>query len=151
MGHMTAPGDCNATALRKAARRLTQLYDDAFAACGLRATQYAILSELGRRGEGPPTMGELAHALVLDRSALGHALRPLERDGLIALDADDDDARRRHVVLTRAGQAKLRAARARWELAQAHFEARFGAERARELRSMLLELAADERLAALEA
>jgi DNA-binding MarR family transcriptional regulator len=138
---------CHVTALRKAARRLTQLYDDAFAVCGLRATQYAILAEVGRRSDASPTMGELAHALVLDRSALGHALRPLERDGLIALDSADDDARRRHVALTGRGRAKLRAARAQWERAQAQVEARFGAERARTLRTMLLDLAGDERLA----
>ena len=32
---------CIATAMRKASRRLSQLYDDALAPSGLRATQYA--------------------------------------------------------------------------------------------------------------
>lgn len=76
---------CIATAMRKASRRLSQLYDDALAPSGLRTTQYAILSELERRSKRPPTMRELADAMVMDRSALGHNLRPLERDGLIAL------------------------------------------------------------------
>src|ERR1700682_6370388 len=86
---------CSATAMRKATRRMTQLYDDALASAGLRSTQYAILEELHRQADAPPTMGELAETLVLDRSALGHNLRPLERDGLIALVAGDD-TRRRH-------------------------------------------------------
>ena len=53
-------------------------------------------------------MAELAHAMVMDRSALGHNLRPLERDGLIALQESEEDRRRRHVVLTPMGKAKLR-------------------------------------------
>ena len=98
---------CNATALRKASRRLSQLYDDALAPSGLRGTQFAILAEVAGRGSDPPTMAELAAALVVDRSALGHNLRPLERDGLVALRTDAQDRRRRHVVLTGRGAAKL--------------------------------------------
>jgi DNA-binding MarR family transcriptional regulator len=77
---------CTATAMRKASRRLTQLYDVALAPCGIRSTQFAILAEVNRRSKEPPTMRELADALVMDRSALGHNLRPLERDELIALE-----------------------------------------------------------------
>ena len=46
---------CNATAMRKASRRLTQLYDDALEPCGLRSTQFAILAELDRRSLEPST------------------------------------------------------------------------------------------------
>ena len=97
---------CSATAMRKATRRMTQLYDDALASAGLRSTQYAILEELHRQADAPPTMGDLAETLVLDRSALGHNLRPLERDGLVALVAGDNDRRRRRVVLTTTGRAR---------------------------------------------
>ena len=89
--------------MRKASRRLSQLYDDALAPSGLRTTQYAILSELERRSKKPPTMRELADAMVMDRSALGHNLRPLERDGLIALEESKEDRRRRHVVVGHKG------------------------------------------------
>jgi hypothetical protein len=41
---------CSATAMRKATRRMTQLYDDALAPAGLRSTQYAIVDELHRKG-----------------------------------------------------------------------------------------------------
>ncbi len=140
---------CNATALRKASRRLTQLYDDALEPCGLRSTQYAILAELGRRSDDPPTMRELAHALVLDRSALGHNLRPLERDGWIALATSAADRRRRHVVITRAGHRLLDAARPRWQAAQRHFEAVVGADDAARLRGLLEGIAQNERLARL--
>ena len=63
--------ECFATAARKASRRLTQFYDDALEPCGLRSTQYAMLNELARSAH-PPTLAELASALVSDRSSVGH-------------------------------------------------------------------------------
>src|SRR4029077_17344474 len=54
---------CSARAMRKATRRKTQLYDAALAPAGLRSTQYAILEELHRQADAPPTMGELAETL----------------------------------------------------------------------------------------
>jgi DNA-binding MarR family transcriptional regulator len=140
---------CSATAMRKATRRMTQLYDDALAPAGLRSTQYAILEELHRQPDDPPTMGELAETLVLDRSALGHNVRPLERDGLIALVSSDDDRRRRRVVLTTTGHAKFAQAREAWKLAQDRFNDVFGESAAAKLRATLLRIARDERLATL--
>ena len=93
------PGECFVGAARKASRRLTQFYDDALEPCGLRSTQYSILSELARLA-GPPTLAELASALVSDRSAVGHNLRPLIRDGYLALEPGAEDRRVRRIVLT---------------------------------------------------
>jgi hypothetical protein len=56
---------CNATTLRMASRRLTQLYDAALEPCGLRSTQLAILSELAHWSVDPPTLAELADALAI--------------------------------------------------------------------------------------
>ena len=86
---------CNATALRKASRRVTQLYDAALEPTGLRSTQFAILVELANWSTDPPTLAELADALAIDRSSLGHNLRPLEREGLIVLREGAEDRRRR--------------------------------------------------------
>jgi DNA-binding MarR family transcriptional regulator len=140
---------CSATAMRKATRRMIQLYDDALAPAGLRSTQYVIVDELHRKTDAPPTMGELAETLVPDRSALGHNLRRLERDGLIALVAGDADRRLRRVVLTTKGVAKLREARRGWKQAQARFDDLFGETAATKLRVTLLRTASDERLATL--
>ena len=59
---------CNATALRKASRRLTQLYDTALEPTGLRSTQFAILVELANWSTDPPTLAELADALATLRA-----------------------------------------------------------------------------------
>jgi len=137
---------CFATATRKASRRLTQLYDDMLEPCGLRSTQVAILVELDVMSANPPTVAELAAALVTDRSGLGHNLRPLERDGLIALLEGTRDRRRRNVVLTAQGKARLREALPLWKKAQDHFIAIVGEQQGERLRATLLDIAGDERL-----
>ncbi len=90
---------CNATTLRKASRRVSQLYDSVLAPTGLRATQRAILATIARAGGA--TLGKVAASLVLDHSALGHNLRPLVRDGFVVLDIDPDDRRSRLARLTK--------------------------------------------------
>jgi DNA-binding MarR family transcriptional regulator len=141
---------CFATAMRKASRRLTQLYDDALEQCGLRSTQFAILAELNRRSKEPPTMAELADALVMDRSALGHNLRPLEREGFTARIEGEEDRRRRHVTLTSRGEAKFREAMKLWQIAQDRFLEVFGTAQAERVRATLLGIAYDDRLATLK-
>ena len=126
---------CNGTALRKATRRVSQLYDAVLAPCGLRSTQRSILIHIARAGT--PTMGDLAAALVLDRSALAHNLKPLERDGFVAVVVDPADKRNRLVTLTAVGQAKLEESQALWRQAQHRFETTFGAEQASALRQSL--------------
>jgi DNA-binding MarR family transcriptional regulator len=133
------PGRCSNAGLRRATRRLSQLYDDAIAPSGLRATQFGLLVQL--RDLGTPTMGELAEAMVMDLSALGHTLKPLARDGLVTLAVDARDRRQRRVALTEAGRTRLRAAAARWREAQLRFEAVFGREKAAQLRALVDEIA----------
>ncbi|MEW6436517.1 MAG: MarR family winged helix-turn-helix transcriptional regulator [Pseudomonadota bacterium] len=142
----TTESPCTAAAIRKASRRLTQFYDDALAPCGLRSTQYTLLAELARYVQNAPTMTELAAALVMDRSALGHNLKPLERDGLIVFVTSEGDARRRCIKLTPQGKAKVRQARKYWQMAQARFEKVFGKKAAFTLRTTMLGIAYDARL-----
>jgi DNA-binding MarR family transcriptional regulator len=130
---------CNGTALRRATRRVSQLYDAVLAPCGLRSTQRSILIHIDRAGT--PTMGDLAAALVLDRSALAHNLKPLERDGFVAVAIDPADKRNRLVALTAVGQAKLAESQNLWRQAQHRFEATFGSEQAKDLRQSLAVIA----------
>src|ERR1700740_261874 len=51
-------GRCNGTAMRRAMRRVSQIYDEALALCGLRSTQKSVLDSTARAGR--PTMGEVA-------------------------------------------------------------------------------------------
>lgn len=126
---------CNNTALRKATRRVSQFYDALLAPSGIRSTQRSILIHISRAGQ--PTMGELAADLVLDRSALAHNLKPLERDGLVSVTIDHADRRSRRVKLTRRGEQTLRGSMKYWKQAQERFEFVLGAKQASALRSAL--------------
>jgi DNA-binding MarR family transcriptional regulator len=132
---------CNCTALRKATRRVSQLYDTALAPSGLKSTQRTILAQL-RRSE-PTTVGQLAEALVMDAGALAHTLKPLGRDRLIAVTVDPDDRRSRRITLTRQGRAKLAESDVLWAKAQTGFEAAFGRVESEALRQALQLLVSD--------
>ncbi len=138
---------CSANALRKASRRLTVLYDSVLAPTGLTVTQYGLLTELVRRGDDTPTVTELAEAMVMDRSGLGHTLSPLERDGLIALVVNKRDGRSRHVVLTLRGKTLQKKAQTLWARVQKRFTDTVGAREVSNLQELLLSIAHDDRLA----
>jgi DNA-binding MarR family transcriptional regulator len=131
---------CNNAALRRAARRLGQLYDDVLTPSGLRTTQHGLLTQIEVMGS--PALGELAEIMVMDAAALSHTLRPLARDRLVAFVVDDSDRRKRRIVLTKAGKARLKQSTKLWCIAQARFERLFGAEKAAALRDVLVGLAA---------
>ena len=132
---------CNCTALRKASRRISQLYDSALTPSGIKGTQRAILVQVGR--SEPATVGELAEALVMDPGALAHTLKPLERDGLVDVAIDPADRRNRRITLTRHGRAKLAGTDALWEKAQQAFEVAFGRADSESLREALRFLTSD--------
>ena len=118
---------CNCLALRQAARHVSQIYDAHLALVGLRTTQYSILEKLKRLG--PLSINELANSMVMDRTTLGRAIRPLEqRDKLHMAIGGGDDGRTRssssHGYRRRKG-SKLRSEK--WREAQQEFETAFRA------------------------
>ena len=133
---------CNNGTIRQAARMLGQLYDDVLAPSGLRATQHTLLYTIQAMNE--PTLREMAQAMVMDLSALGRSLKPLERDGLVALVPDPDDGRAKRATLTKAGAKMLKHTLELWRDAQDRFEKAFGAKRAEELRLVLDSLSSEE-------
>ena len=127
--------DCNCLAVRQAARYVTQFYDRCLAAAGLRTTQYGVLSRLKR--QGPMSINTLAAELVVDRTSLGRNIRPLERDGLIAIESDPSDGRSKILRLTKAGEARFQRAEKHWVEAQKRFERAYGGRQASQLRESL--------------
>ena len=138
---------CTCGSLRKASRRISQFYDAALAPVGIKSTEFSILAEVERgSAAGSLSMCELAAAMVMDRSTLGHNLRPLERDELLILRPSLDDRRKRYVELTRKGKALLQRARHSWRRAESRFENIFGKKPAAELRAVLLNIANNREL-----
>jgi len=137
--HLSQATPCNCLALRQAARHVSQFYDQALAPFGLRATQFSILGRLQK--SGPWTIQALAARLVMDRTTLGRTIRPLERDGLVAMEIDASDRRVRALRITPAGQKLFAEATAGWEAAQARFEEAMGEAEAAALRATLKDVA----------
>jgi DNA-binding MarR family transcriptional regulator len=133
---------CHCTALRKASRRISQLYDLALAPSGLKVTQRAILARIGR--SEPTGVGELADGLVMDAGGLAHTLKPLVRDGFVTIAPDPQDRRNRLVRLTPAGKAKLKESEALWLTAQRGFEKELGKARSEALHEAVGLLIADD-------
>lgn len=128
-------GQCNSFATRRAARYLAASYDRTLAPSGLRTTQFTILYKLALAGRS--SISRLADAIAMDRTTLATNLKPLERDGLLTVRADDHDRRARVVEITSAGLRRLERAVPLWQEAQNRFEGVYGAEKAANLRSAL--------------
>src|SRR5260221_1099800 len=99
------PEVCNCGGLRQAARRVTKLYDDALAPARLGVNQFSILARLDHTGA--IAIQDLARLLVMDRSTLGHLVRPLEKRCLVRLDVSDQDRRSRVLSLNGACRVLL--------------------------------------------
>ncbi|MFG3022385.1 MarR family winged helix-turn-helix transcriptional regulator [Streptomyces sp. NPDC048254] len=104
--HRNSPGLLLALLGHEAMRRLR----DAHTANDLTPRQFHILGLLHDRG--PLAQTDLAVETDTAASVLVTQLNPLETDGLVARTRDPRDRRRHLVVLTEAGQQRLRAAAA---------------------------------------
>jgi DNA-binding MarR family transcriptional regulator len=130
--------DCNLFAMRQAARFVTQMYERHMAPVGVTAAQFTILSRLERKPG--MTMLELAEAMVMERTTLVRALKPMQRDALISAAPAATGPRVHGFWLTAAGRQRYRQARIAWRAAQAEFESHYGASRAEGLRRELFAL-----------
>jgi len=118
---------CACAGLRRAARAVTRLYDEALRPSGLRVTQFSLMQVLGR-ARGALTQGTLGELLALDSTTLSRTLRPLERRGWIRT-VPGADRRERRLALTSAGRRQLERARPHWERTQARLRKQVGATR----------------------
>src|SRR5947207_15934276 len=85
---------CACSNVRKAARAVTQLFDELLQPTGLRSTQFTLLVAVALLGEAP--VMQLSRALVMDRTTLARNLKPPETQGLLPLEERND--RTRHLT-----------------------------------------------------
>jgi len=124
----TPPPDlpCLCANLRRAARALTQIYEDALRPTGLRGSQFTILQTLSLAGE--LTQGQMAHLLAMDSTTLTRTLAIMQRQGWIAR-RQGTDRREWRILLSKAGKAKFGRALPLWEKAQALVRKKLGERR----------------------
>jgi len=124
--HPAAPvaRGCTCLRLRKASRRVSQVYDQCLAPFGLTVTQYGVLGHLATFAG--ISIGELAEKLVMDPTTLTRNLRPLQRQGMVAVARNRRDRRQRALQLTAAGRKVFETARQGWVEAQRQLEQKLG-------------------------
>ena len=138
MKTVTRLAGCTCFAARQAARHLTKLYERHLSGVGLTSAQFSILVAIDEVEE--ITMAELASALVMDRTTLLRALKPLQREELLRSRPSADDARLLVYALSAAGERRLKQAMPLWAKAQSELEAQVGAGAAARMRRDLLAL-----------
>ena len=111
---------CLCLAAQRAARTLARRFDAAFRPVGLTNGQFSLLMSLNR--PAPPTLGDVAALLAMDRTTLTAALKPLARRGLVAVKPDARDRRARRLALTAKGHATLARALPIWRREHARVE-----------------------------
>ncbi|MFL5582051.1 MAG: MarR family winged helix-turn-helix transcriptional regulator [Gemmatimonadaceae bacterium] len=114
---------CACLNIRKAARAVTQLYDDVLRPSGLRNTQLTLLMLL--RGHGAMSITRLAEVAMADRTTLTRNLALLEERQLVRI-VPGEDGRVRMVELTDAGDDAIDEAFPLWEKAQGLITQRMG-------------------------
>ncbi|WP_354674406.1 MarR family winged helix-turn-helix transcriptional regulator [Cupriavidus alkaliphilus] len=116
---------CACTRIRRAARALTEVYDDALLPLGLKVTQFSLLRTIARLGT--PSLTQLAGETALDRSTLGRNVGVLQRKGLVRL-SEGEDLREHTVSLSPQACRLLEQAAPLWQQVQRRVEHALGAQ-----------------------
>ncbi|HEY3812429.1 MAG TPA: MarR family winged helix-turn-helix transcriptional regulator [Caulobacteraceae bacterium] len=115
---------CVVWKVRRAARILTRLYDEALAPCGLTSVQLATLDALSDLGSC--TLDQISDLNGHERSATWRGLQPLIRKGLVR--QAERAGRAGRYELTPEGAELLKAAIERWRVIQTEVVAQAGAD-----------------------
>jgi len=127
---------CHCFAARRHARLLTRLYDRHLATVELSISQFSILAVIEERPE--VLIVDLAEVMVMERTTLVRALKPLQSEGYLISHATGPRAAIK-LSLSAKGLAKLQEAEPLWQAAQKEHEQQVGVDRAVSLRDAILE------------
>jgi DNA-binding MarR family transcriptional regulator len=126
---------CTCSELRRAARAVTLLYDNAFKSSGLLSTQLGVLHVIYKSDSIRIT--HLAKELGMDRTTLTRNLSVLERQGFIKISSGNKDNRTRIVTITYKGRATIVKAIPRWNEVQRKVKQQMGETSWKELMDKL--------------
>jgi len=114
---------CTCGELRKAARAITILYDDAIKSSGLLTTQFGVLQVIYNIDS--IRISDLADRLRMDRTTLTRNLSVLEREGFIKI-SQGEDHRTRIVAATQKGRSAVARATPLWKEVQLKVRQKMG-------------------------
>lgn len=116
---------CHCFRLRRAGNKLTERYNAHLAECGLTATRFALLSNIGQNQ--PVSTSKLAEIMSLDRTTLVRNLKSLEKAEYITF--SNGKGRERPVSLTEKGKEIQAQGLICWGKAQKELEDTLGSDR----------------------
>lgn len=109
--------DCACRNLRMTTRVVTQYYDKALYASGLKGTQFSLLNSIASRKEGI-SVNELADISMMDQTTVSRNIEILRKTGYVLARTEDSDSRRKRITVSDIGKSKIVAAMPLWEEAQ---------------------------------
>ena len=127
-------GTCTCAELRKAARAVTLLYDNAFKSTGLLSTQLSVLRIISKSDS--LKVSQLAEELGMDRTTLTRNLSVLERQGFIKI-SPGKDHRTRIVTITSSGRTSIAKTIPLWNEVQRNVKKQMGENAWREMMQSL--------------
>ncbi|QNK72118.1 winged helix-turn-helix transcriptional regulator [Variovorax sp. PAMC28562] len=142
------PQDCTNFKLRSLGRVVSRHYDGALTECGLKTSQYSLLSHVIKLGPLRPI--DLARAMNVEASTLTRNLKPLLVAGYLT-QCEGVDARSRLISITDVGRVKRVEAQRLWRSAQLDLNRILGADRVLALHQLVddsLELLGADAMAA---
>jgi DNA-binding MarR family transcriptional regulator len=131
---------CYCTSLRRATRKITELYDAALEPAGINVAQFGLLRRLDRSCATPLSIQELAERSELERSTVARNVRVLEKHGFVKLGGSNEDRRLSTVLLSGKGLDALEQGDPLWQNAQQQVEEMLGRQTASKLQSLLLSI-----------
>jgi DNA-binding MarR family transcriptional regulator len=129
---------CLCLHVQRTARALARRFDEVLRPLALTQGQFSLLMSLNRAK--PPSIGDVAALLAMDRTTVTANVKPLARRGLVKMRLDREDRRNRRLELTPSGRALLAAATPIWKRAHVATERRLRSSTADILRASLHDL-----------
>ncbi len=131
--------DCACRNLRMTTRVITQYYDKAFHATGLKSTQFALLNNIFSKEDGI-SVSELADYALMDQTTVTRNVEILRKKGYVNVETENGDLRKKRITVSTAGKEKFAAAKPLWKEAQLKLQEAVGKEQYKTLLAILSEL-----------
>lgn len=128
---------CTCRNIRMTARVTTQYFDKIFLEAGIKAAQFALLSDIS--SHGTITINELAEILLMDQTTVTRNIENLRKLNYVYVE-QGRDLRKKYVSISKNGHAKLQEALPLWLEAQENLISQIGEHKYEEFLNTLGEI-----------
>ncbi|MDF2802937.1 MAG: MarR family transcriptional regulator [Anaerocolumna sp.] len=128
---------CTCRNIRMTARVTTQYFDKIFQKAGIKAAQFALLSDIS--SHGTISINELADILLMDQTTVTRNIENLRKLNYVHIEPGKD-LRKKYVSISRNGQDKLKEAMPLWIAAQEFLVKEIGEQKYEEFLNTLGEI-----------